>query len=139
MAYQLVLDKRYEPEASQYRGPAEQLTVELIGPPEQILPVTWAAQIAGWITTEVVARDGTPLAVKVWADIMPTWLTKYKVEYTAHASPLPWVAIIAAIAAIAFALGFVLGKWGVKGIQWGLGIGAFLLILLAIIALNRKR
>jgi hypothetical protein len=109
-----MLDRVY-PEGQTYSGPAETCSAELKGPPEQIAPGTLVddvvATIASWFPPEGTDKL---LRIKVWADWSPTFYTLYKVEVSGHASPVPWAAIIAALALI----GLIILIWQVSQVDW---------------------
>ena len=132
MAWQLVDQRTFEPDTSSYRGPAEKLTAELKGPPEQVVPVSIARRIVEEFVLSTKGHGATPLKITVWADWSPTWETKYKVELVAHGSPaIPWQVIVLAIAAVLIVLGIAFIVWQVDHMSWG---GAATIIVVAIAA-----
>ena len=134
MAYKLVKDIKY-PEADKYRGPAEVLTAELKGPPEQVMPTWIVDQIIIWFYNTIGAHKGKVMTAKVWADISPTWQTKYKIELATHASPLAWTLIIRAVAALGIVIGLAFITWQVTHTTWGPMIPIALIVVgLAILA-----
>ena len=69
MAYKLLKDVRYEPDASRYRGDCDKVTAEYEGAPESVN--VKADQLIISAQTEVWKRGGHALAAKVWVDINP--------------------------------------------------------------------
>lgn len=93
MSYELALSKRYEPEATDYKGEAEYMEAEFTGIPGLKYPILWA------IEAKSAMEGGQLLTVEIWQDTEPTF-DKYKLKIALHASPFAWTALIAAIAAI---------------------------------------
>ena len=122
MAWELIRDERFEPEATEYRGFADKLIAELTGPPEQIMPVGIASSLIQWFSVSVKNEGGTPLTIKIWADIAPTWETKYKVEMVVHTSPFAWNLAIYAIAGLIVLVGLSFIMWQVQKTTHNLGI-----------------
>jgi hypothetical protein len=116
-----------------YAGRAEQATVDINLPPEQLPGSDWIAErvINGFI--EATRGEGTLLQAKVYADFDPWLYARYRVVATAHASPIAWPAVILTALIVA---GIAIIGWILRDIAntpWlgvgliGLGIGGVVL------------
>jgi len=144
MAYELVKNVRYEPEASRYRGKAELCTFSFKLGPEQLFFTRWLAErIVDAFKSVALGKGAKPLALKMWEDKAPTWWTNYKVTLIAHASPIWWAPIIAGILAVLGLVGIGYIVHEVKEIDWGkaakpLGTAAGVLLLGLLILIGSK-
>lgn len=145
MAYQLLKDVRYEPDASKYRGDCDKVTAEyedILKPTDILRPPEFVGFKADALIisaqTEIYRKGGHALAAKVWVDTNPPGQTllkrfcKYKIEIYAHGSILAWVTILTALAII---LGLAFITWQITHTKWGAAIPIALIVVgLAILA-----
>jgi len=121
MAYVLVKEEKF-PEAAVYYGPAEVATaVYRIPLPEWTPGTTWIRdRLVAAFETKLREAGATPLELRVWEDTAPTLYTLYKVEVTAHESPIWWTPILLGIIALLGIAGMVLVSQAVRRLVYGI-------------------
>ena len=143
MAYELTIDKLY-PEGERYSGKAERFDAFLKGPPEQITSGIFddiIAKVIEWFPPQGADKL---IRIRIWRDITPWWATLYKVEVIGHSSPISWVAIAVALAAI---IGIAVISWSWSHTDWkaatlpltALGVGLALLVLAVMVGKPARR
>lgn len=144
--YELVHEKVYEPDATEYTGKADICTMYFDALPEQIPLMDEVVRIVTEAMVEnVIANDGTMLRLRIYSAKGEWYNSKWKVEATIHGSPFPWAIVIPLIVIAVIALSFVLISWNVKEMDWtgkaviGLGLGIILLLLLFAMAGKGKK
>ena len=140
--YVLVRDETTS-EGQTYKGIAERGVAEFQGPPEQLLPVSFVATIASTLYSTVRSGGETPLHVRIWADISPTFYTKYKIELTVTSSAVqsgqqawPHLALLGALLILGLVL---LVAWAITAIDWSAvatGLAKGLLFVLATVVVG---
>jgi len=121
VAYILVREKKF-PEAAVYYGPAEVATAVYRVPlPEWLPRLTWIRdRLVSSFETKLREAGVVPLELRVWEDTAPTLHTLYKVEVTAHESPIVWTPILLGIIALLGLAGMKLVLHEVRRIVYGM-------------------
>lgn len=144
MAWNLVINEKYNQE---YRGHAEKASYTFEVPLPDQLGAKWTAeQMINAHVNELLDYGEYLLELRVWEDKSPTWTTKYWVDVTATASPLPWALIIVGVLAVIFIIGVAFSLVKVEDIAeyspagFALGAGAILVLaVLALMIFSRRR
>lgn len=135
MAYRLIVNQTLP---TSYRGDAEVCTWEFTLPFEQLPGVGYVRdKIIDAHICELRNQGSELLRLRVWEDTSPIFVTKYRVETTAAASPLWWNLIIMGVLAILFIVAIAFAIKEVRKIIWdgdGNGIGKWLLVALGVVA-----
>lgn len=142
--YELVHEKLYEPEASEYVGKAEECTMFFDALPEQLPGMdTLTRIITEAIVENIVLHDGVMLRIRIYNAKGEWYNSKWKVEAAVHSSPFPWAVVIPLILVAVIVIGLTLISHNVKDLDWGkaalVGLGAGLLILLIAAALGGRK
>lgn len=120
----------------EYSGQGEQCTTKVtVNAPDQLFSSTWVTgRIADTVRDQIISQGGMPLAVKIYEDTSPTWVTDYYVVITiappavpagAVGFPFPWAVVIPLILAIIVVLSFTWLIMEIKNINWGQPAGVF--------------
>jgi hypothetical protein len=122
MSYSLEVEKAY-PAAATYRGPADIVTAEFWGPPEEI-GLAWLVQNGAEAALSLQGIH--PLIMRIWIDESDWYNSKVKLEVVAYSSsmssnagiavaPIIWASVIAAIVG---AVALTLISYNIKETDW---------------------
>jgi len=142
--YEKVFEKLYEPEATTYVGKAEVATIYFNAPPEQLpLLDEVVTAITEAVAEHIIANQGSLLKLVIYRGAGAWYNSKWKVEITAHGSPIAWAIIIPFICAALIAIAFAFTSYQVKDMDWGarlaVGAGLGIVLLLVLLASGQRR
>lgn len=145
VTYELVYEKRYEPQASTYVGKAEEATMYFDSLPEQIPGLDFITeQVLAAVVPNIINNGGTMLRLRIYRGKGEGYNSKWKVACAIHASPFPWAVVIPLIVVLLIVIGFAYITHQVKTMDWGEkaimgGIGILLILILLAGAFGGKK
>ncbi len=145
VTYELVYEKRYEPDASTYVGKAEEATMYFDSLPEQIPGLDFIIQkVLAAVVPAIVNNGGTMLRLRIYRGKGEWYNAKWKVACAIHSSPFPWAVVIPLIVVLLIVIGFAYITHQVKTMDWGEkaimgGIGILLILILLAGAFGGKK